>query len=107
MGQIATWTLIDFLEVIMGILTLVGLHSYVYKKVIFNRKFWNYFFWIQIVWTTIYIIYFLTPLQESIIIPQFLKGATSTDQGSFLTGVIISIPAYYALYQISQIKHKN
>lgn len=94
----------DILQLGGEILIMIGLYSYVFKKETFPQVFWKYFFWIWIVIDTIIaFIYRYTELRDNPVMQLLYKSSESFDASIFayLFGLILYIPALYALYRLA------
>lgn len=84
-------------------IALVGVFSYVFRKVIFNNLFWKGFFWFTIVYTLLYILYAIAPDAPGINLLSFL--AYQGEEDALITGIIgvlLSIPYLLATYRLSK-----
>lgn len=101
-GELSRWGIRGWLDHLLGVLTLLGLYSYAFKRAVLSNKFWQAFFLISIIEYTFYLIYFFTPLQEGIQLPSFLQYNSELDlKGQdWLFGLIIYLPALYSIYQL-------
>lgn len=97
-GTKTMWTLGDWLDIGVSVLSLCGLYSFVYKKKMFEQKVWLYIFWVSTVMLAFYLVYFFTPLHQTLMIPEFIKSSSYTSGQLVLVDLIISAPTIYALY---------
>lgn len=66
----------NILEILVGIITIpltsLAIYSFAYKKSIFKKRFWYYYFWISILVFGLWMIYAL--FKEDNVISAFQKG---------------------------------
>lgn len=90
----------DWIAIILGIPSLVGLFAFVYKKPISTGQIWKVIFWLTIVLDAYYLFYASTPVKD--IVPIFLRpSVTSSNPIEALIGVVLELPILYALYQLA------
>lgn len=101
-GQLKTWNFADWLEVTTGIVALIGLYAYVYKKSLLSSQFWKIFFWIVIISWVFNVIYVFTPLEEAFPLPDWLTSKSVTNETELLVAILISLPIAYAIHKLGQ-----
>lgn len=103
--QFAPLAPIDFVNLIAELLLITALFLYVFKKSLFSSKFWRIYFWIFMTLITISLveIFFLPKGYLENIFP-FLKSNLSIENHDTIIGILLYLPAYYALYQLGKMK---
>lgn len=101
----------DLLGLIISIISIIGLYSYVYKKVIFSAIFWKNFFWVFILSDAIYLIYPYTPLNNLIPLKEIYTSFNDGTSTTLIQGLMIMLlllplyfPHYYAIYKLGNKK---
>ena len=102
-GSQPIWTSADWMDVLISVISLLGLYSYVFKKPLFPIDFWKYFFVFTVAVSALYLLYFFTPLQYAITLPIFMQSQTLNSGQMVLLDIVISLPIYYALYKVSDL----
>lgn len=97
-GKLSEWLLVDALEVGTSIAAILALYSYVYKKKIFSRSVWQIFFWVSVASSTIEILYKYTAFN---FLSSLLESRMVTSGQEILLGIALSLPIYYAAYQLA------
>jgi hypothetical protein len=99
--------------VIIGVgltsLFLIGLFSFVYNKKILPQKFWTYFFWLNLVYFLLAVIYELSPTQPYTKYLSFLLDF-KTQQSNITENTLFNvlfIPFFYAVFQLSKGKFRQ
>lgn len=84
---------------------IIGLHAFIYRKKIFNSKFWYYFFWINLIIDIAYLFYGLAPNDPILRNLSFLNP-TSGDSAPWeaIVGGLLNIPFLYAIYKLGKAK---
>lgn len=94
------WTLGDILDLFLGVVSVLAVYTYVYKKSLFTNQFWKVSFWVLIITTALGVLYDLTVLKTLIPLPGFLQTQIQTDAGGYIFGLILVAPALYAHYKL-------
>ena len=92
--------LFDLITFIMFFLSLLGLYSFIYNKKFFLKKFWFYFFWINLIIDIIYTSYYLAPNDPIISNLSFINGRYPVSGIAAIIVFILDIPVIYALYKL-------
>lgn len=115
-GKVTYFYFIDWVDLVIAIISFIGLYAYVFKKNIFTLAFWKIFFWIFTISYLFEFIYTFTPLEEAFPLPALFKSAFTRDmveqQGvtleqALMFGIIITIPQFYALFKLAYSKKKK
>lgn len=96
-------SIVGLIEYADFILAIIGLHAFIYKKKLFNKTFWLYFFWINVVYDISWLAYRLSPTDP------VLKNLSFLNPGPIIFPPIIvtilsllNIPFLYAIYQLTR-----
>ncbi len=93
---------IDIISIILEDAMLVGIFAYVYKRHILDKQYWKIIFYVIMSFLVIGLleIYALPKDFIANLFP-FLKSNIPLESEYALFGMILYIPAYYALYQLA------
>ncbi len=80
----------------------VGIYAFLFRKTILSPQFWKYFLWFNVAYSIIYLVYVFAPDAPYVEYLSFLAYSDEDQEISAFTGLLISIPAYYALYKLSK-----
>lgn len=90
-------------DVVIYILALIGVYSFISRKPFFTTIFWKYFFWFNIFYSIVYILYAIAPDAPGISSLSFLMyGVNGNLLGMALLGTALSLPYMYAVYRLSK-----
>jgi hypothetical protein len=102
--DIGKWTFYDYISCLSLMILLIGLLSYITRKIIFSVKYWKIYFWTSAIWTLLELLYYLG-LKNFVSIPVYLRSYTENNEPvSSIIYLIISpfiISLYYPLYRIA------
>lgn len=102
-GRKSSWAFVDFLDVLSSVIIVFAVYSYVYKKEMFTQKFWDISLKLMIVSTILEILYKFTNFN---LLSSLLESREVTNGQDVLIGLIISLPALYALQQLGRLTKK-
>ncbi len=82
---------------------LAGVYSYIFRKEIFEAKFWKYFFWFNILYSSLFLLYAAAPNHPIISYLSFLSYSEDTENllVSTVIGLLLSLPYMFAMYQLA------
>lgn len=93
-------------DVVIYSVALLGVFSYFSKKHIFEPRFWKYFFWFNVIYTGLYVLYAIAPDAPYINSLAFLNYGSEEDLLLYaFVGTLLGIPYLYAMYQLSKGKY--
>ncbi|MBA3723811.1 MAG: hypothetical protein H0W89_02855 [Candidatus Levybacteria bacterium] len=80
----------------------VGIYAFLFRKTVLSPQFWKYFLWFNVAYSIIYLVYIFAPDAPYIEYLSFLSYSDEDQEISTFISLIVSIPAYYALYKLSK-----
>lgn len=89
-----------WLDTAIGILGLLGLYAYVFNKKIFSSQIWKIVFGV----TLLFLGVFILQAGFNVKVPFFIKYVQDTSGVGAIGGILLTLPAYYALYQLTKNK---
>lgn len=99
-SDLTPWKFSTWIEVMSSLLAIIGLFSYVFNKKVAPSKVWFVYFWIMIFSWIFSFIYVFTPINNTLVIPQWLASETVTSGSQLLFGMLVSAPTAYAIYKL-------
>lgn len=101
-GKADIWMLPDWWALLGGIIGILILYSYIYKKRIFDSRVWKIIFWVGIAATVWDFVYTFSALKNIIIIPSILQSSFGKTTGSdLLFALFIGLPMIYANFKLA------
>ena len=97
-----TISLVILLTFAASIVAIIGLYSYIYKKPTFNKTFWFWFFWINVVYTVASLFYSLAPTDLILRNLSFLNSSATPNKLVVFLVSLLHIPWLYAVWQLSK-----
>lgn len=100
----------DLIELVIAVVSIIGLYSYVYKKATFNKSFWKIFFWVFLLSGIFFAFYQYTPLNNLIpyteVFTTFNEDMTTLIQDLMFTILFspLIFPNFYAIYKLGNNK---
>lgn len=108
------WNLRDFLYFLSFIIYPLGIYSFVFRKKIFSKLFWKFFFWISIFDTITYLIYVYSPLKNNQLLKLLFYSNIYPDTQILVENKLVClictsvlaifllffVPEYYAIYRL-------
>jgi hypothetical protein len=90
-------------DVVIYVLALIGVYAFISRKPFFTTIFWKYFFWFNIVYALVYLVYAIAPDAPGISSLSFLMyGERENLLETALLGTVLSLPYMYAIYRLSK-----
>lgn len=97
-GSLSSWAFVELLEVTTGILSILCLYSFVFKKRIFDTQVWQVILLVSVIGFILEMLYKFTPFN---LLSSILESRQATNGQDVLLATLISLPAYYANYQLA------
>lgn len=107
-GNVGLINLASIYELSMTASLVLGFYCYVFNKNIFSATFWKFIFWYVIVIDTVYRVFYNFTVFKPYLefnLPTIFKSQVPTvyiDFSTFILGLLMSLPAYIAVYRISK-----
>lgn len=93
-------TIRDYADIISGVIDVIGIFAFVYKKNILPSQFWKWYFWINVGVVVFDLLYLYTGMIK---LPSMLHShAVEMDRSGFGFGIIFAIPYFYALHALGE-----
>lgn len=93
-------------DMVIYTVAMLGVFSYFSRKPIFKTRFWKYFFWFNIVYSGLYLLYTIAPNAPYINLLAFLNYGSEDNLLLYaVVGTLLGIPYMYAIYQLSKDKY--
>lgn len=108
-GAAPQWTLLDYIEVVIAVVSLYGVYIFTHGKKTIPQSIWKWFFWIRIISWSAYVKYLFTPKEELIKLPILLKTTVILAPQDAALILFTTLPTIYALYVLKrkELKTKN
>lgn len=102
------WNLGEWYGIFSSLISVFALYVFVYKKQLGKPELWRALFYIEVVVVLVELIYLFTPIRTLIPIPEALQSKDSIMSGNlFIIGLLLSLPYYYAIFQLGQFNKKT
>jgi len=101
-NNLAYFNIGGVIEILGSVFSLIGLHSYVYKKPIWTPKFWRLFFYFIVGNWLLAIAYAFTPINDLVRIPDLLVTPTVTTPEELIIGMLFSSPILFAICHLGK-----
>ncbi len=90
-------------DIVVYAVGLTGVYSYIFRKQIFETNFWRYFFWFNIAYSALFLLYAAAPEHPVIGYLSFLAYSADTENLllNTMVGLLLSLPYMFAMYQLA------
>lgn len=96
-GAAYEWSLLDYLEVVIALISLYGVYIFTHGKKTIPNQLWKWFFWMRVISWSAYIKYLFTPKAELIKLPLLLKTTVISEPWDAALILLTTLPTIYAL----------
>lgn len=104
---ISKLTVSDWISFVLGILLYIGLYAFVFRKKVFETNWLVAIFWSNALLIALAVLdWFVLNRQIEQAIP-FLQSGIPVSETDMLIGILISLPALYAVYLLSYPKKSS
>jgi|GEM_PF-6199828 len=94
-ANMALYGVWEFVDIIIMITSIVGMAAYAFEFRVASHRFWEYFFYLYIIFEAVYMSWLQGPLLEK------MEMAEHASQSNMINAVMMA-PAVYALYRLRQ-----